>query len=255
MRAIQQISLSSTNQSDNQIWRGTANGLFWVRSAYYLAKEMEDRAKAESSKGRHCSEVWKRLWKLKVPNAEKNFIWRACHNILPTKDNLMRRKVVKDPKCPICELEIETTFHILWECPSAMDEWGVSSTFFQKSSRNGPAFIHVTEKVFQKCEEEDIKLFVGLARKLWFRRNEVVHGGLFTHPNDLVQSSIHDYEEATKKEEMGRVVEWDKEIEAWKAPQTGTFKTNWDAAINQNDGRIGLGFIVRDHLERVHICS
>jgi hypothetical protein len=57
MMAIRSIPLSSTNQEDRLIWKGTANGLFSVKSAYYLAKEMEDRNRAESSKSMHSSEV------------------------------------------------------------------------------------------------------------------------------------------------------------------------------------------------------
>lgn len=51
-------------------------------------------------------------------------------------------------------------------------------------------FSHVVEGILKSCEEEEIKLFVGLARKVWFRRNEVVHGGSFTHPNVLVQQAM-----------------------------------------------------------------
>jgi hypothetical protein len=37
-------------------------------------------------------------------------MWRACQNILPTKDNLVKRKIIQDPLCPICGLEPETSF-------------------------------------------------------------------------------------------------------------------------------------------------
>ncbi|KAG6640000.1 hypothetical protein CIPAW_10G141100 [Carya illinoinensis] len=49
------------------------------------------------------------------------FIWRACHESLPTKSNLVLRKVVEDPLCPICQRDKETTIHALWTCPSATD--------------------------------------------------------------------------------------------------------------------------------------
>ncbi|XP_059458307.1 receptor-like protein 6 [Corylus avellana] len=87
--AIQSIPLSNTHQEDVLIWRGTANGMFSVKSAYHLATEVEDRKKASSSMGLHRSNVWKRIWKLKIPSVEKNFIWRACQDILPTRDNLL----------------------------------------------------------------------------------------------------------------------------------------------------------------------
>ena len=40
-------------------------------------------------------------------------MWRACQNILPTKDNLVKRKIIQDPLYPICGLEPETSFHIM----------------------------------------------------------------------------------------------------------------------------------------------
>jgi hypothetical protein len=39
------------------------------------------------------------------------------------------------------------------------------------------------------CDEEELHLFVGIARQVWLRRNEFVHGGLFTHPTVLVQQT------------------------------------------------------------------
>ena len=173
--AIKSILLSRTNQAYFLIWRGMANSLFSIKSAYHLAKEVEDRHRAECSTGMHKSEVLKQIWRLHVPNVETIFLWRAYHDILPTREKLMSRKIVKDPLYPICGLEAETPFHILWTSPSAIDAWGVSNKKFQKSSLQGSAFIHMVEEVLQNGIEEDIKLFVGLSRQLWLRRNEMIH--------------------------------------------------------------------------------
>jgi hypothetical protein len=121
VKAIKTIPLSRTNQEDKQIWRGTTNGIFSVRSAYHLAKEEEDSKQPECSHRREDSELWGTLWELDTPNADKNFMWRACNGILPTKVNLYRRKIVQDDRCPICNLEGESVCRILWTCPSAMD--------------------------------------------------------------------------------------------------------------------------------------
>jgi hypothetical protein len=67
--------------------------------------------------------VWKILWSMDVPNAEKNFFWRACNNMLPTKENLMKKGVVSEPWCPICEREPESVIHVLRECSAAKDIW------------------------------------------------------------------------------------------------------------------------------------
>jgi hypothetical protein len=44
-----------------------------------------------------------------------------------------------------------------------------------------------------------------------------------------------------------RVATW------WKAPPppSGFLKANWDASIDNKKGRVGVGVVVRDHLERL----
>lgn len=44
----------------------------------------------------------------------KNFLWYACHEILPTRVNLHRRKIVEDALCPLCGSEEESVIHVLW---------------------------------------------------------------------------------------------------------------------------------------------
>ena len=150
VKAIKTIPLSGTNQEDRMIWRGMTSGIFSVKSTYHLAKEMKKRIKAGCSRELYNSEVWKLLWNLKVPNTEKQFIWRACNDILPIRENLHRRKIIRDPMCPICGLEVETTLHILWECPSTTDVWGVSSKRFQKSCFTEQSFFRIFEEIGRK---------------------------------------------------------------------------------------------------------
>ena len=57
--------------------------------------------------------------------------------LLPTKDNLIRRKVVKEHFCPICEKEPETVLHALWGCLVAIDMWGGGKRIFQKFTFEG----------------------------------------------------------------------------------------------------------------------
>jgi hypothetical protein len=83
-----------------------------------------------------------------MANAGKNFMWRACHNLLLTRDNLVRRKIVDDLKCPICGLDAETMFHILWACPSSMDVWSVGLRLFQKFVSPASDFLALAEGIF-----------------------------------------------------------------------------------------------------------
>ena len=58
---ILSIPVSTSMQEDVCIWGGTPNGLFSVRSAYYLHKAMEKRGMAGSSSNMGTSTVWKEI--------------------------------------------------------------------------------------------------------------------------------------------------------------------------------------------------
>jgi hypothetical protein len=41
-----------------------------------------------------------------------------------------------------------------------------------------------------RCEKEDVELFAIVARRLWLRRNDFIHGGQFTHPVQMLRDSV-----------------------------------------------------------------
>lgn len=80
-----------------------------------MVGELSTRNQSESQ--------WKALWKLKVPDSVKYFLWQACLNILPIKLNLIKKKVIDKADCLVCGVE-ETILHVMWECLVAIDVWG-----------------------------------------------------------------------------------------------------------------------------------
>ena len=181
--SIQSLPISATNQADLQIWRGIKNGVFWVRSTYHILKASELEQGAGGSSCRHKSSIWKSIWQLQIPNAEKHFLWLACHEILPTRDNICKRKVLSDPSCPICERELETTFHALWQCPLARDILSAWGKLFQKSGFAGPDFMQVVDSMLCRGNRDEVAQFVSISRRIWLRQNGLVYEGSFLHPN------------------------------------------------------------------------
>lgn len=47
----------------------------------------------------------------------------------------------------------------------------------QKLLTDGLRFIQIVENVLAKCGMDEMRIFTGIARKIWLRRNDVVHGG------------------------------------------------------------------------------
>lgn len=58
---------------------------------------------------------------MQVLGVLKTFIWKAKHNILPSKHNLKKKNIIDNFLCPIYEREEETTCHALWSCGASND--------------------------------------------------------------------------------------------------------------------------------------
>ena len=60
----------------------------------------------------------------------------------------------------------------------------------QKLPTDGMDFLQIVEKVFERCNLEEIQQFVGITSRIWLHRNDVVYGRAFVHPNVLVQGAL-----------------------------------------------------------------
>jgi ribonuclease HI len=255
--AINSIPISLLSQPDVQVWRGTSLGDFLVKSVYHLAIEIGERSMPGGSAQKEESALWKTMWKLQLPNATKIFFWRACHNLLPTKDNLLRRRVVKEPMCPICEREPETVVHAFWTCSVASDVWGSSHKLFQKFEKEGSDFMHIVNYMLRKGGVDILTIFVNLARQIWTRRNSWVHEGHFTSLNAFLKKSDEFIVEYKKANERSRPMEHTNSVDrgkTWTAPNSGWMKANWDMAINKDQDRVDIGVIIRDEKGRVVVA-
>jgi ribonuclease HI len=177
------------------------------------------------------------------------FLWQASHNLLPTKVNLMRRGVVKEIMCPICLREEESIEHSIWTCLLAADVWCCGPISLQKSHGQGLCFAELLEMVINRCSRKEVELFAVMARRIWLRRNDVVHGGFLTHPSRVIAEAVTALEdfhrvngEQTSERRLIAVVEETR----WQPPQGNMIKINWDAAIDNKNGVVGVGVIARD---------
>jgi hypothetical protein len=220
-----------------------------VKSAYHMARASVVQASGECSRALENCKLWNDLWTLKVPAVVKVFLWKACNNLLPTQENLFKRKVSSDPLCPICGVEVETISHILWSCPSSSDVWGACSKKIQKCSIAAMDFTQMLGQLLVKMEKEDIEFLATVARRIWLRRNSFVFGGDFLPPNCLIKNATEAWEEFYAAEQKVPTAEVHSPVcpvPTWKAPPWGVFKINWDAAIDKSSKMMGVGVIVRD---------
>ena len=55
----------------------------------------------------------------------KHFLWHACPNLLPTKQNLKKRKILIGDGCDFCVGNQENMLHCLWDCVALRVVWDV----------------------------------------------------------------------------------------------------------------------------------
>ena len=85
---------------DVVVWLHNRDGNYSVKSGYHVARNvLREWAKCSIVLGQ---QIWKKLWKVRVPNKMKVFAWRACHEILPTRVNLVKRNIIRDNICHCC---------------------------------------------------------------------------------------------------------------------------------------------------------
>jgi hypothetical protein len=241
------LPMSRYNCPDRMIWRVTKTSDFTVQSAYFLEKERKVSEKGESSNRFGDDNYWRTLWGLKIPNAAKVFLWRACNNILPTKENLLRKGITKDGLCLICGQYTETVQHILWECISVEDVWGACKRIFQKSSVSRHYFSELFGGMIKRCGGDDLAVFAIIAWRIWHRRNGVLHGEGFIHPNQLVIDAEEFSRQFTEARVAAPQVSVTEAPAKWLAPAFGRYKVNWDIALGESQNRMGVGVIVRDY--------
>ncbi|KAK2637920.1 hypothetical protein Ddye_025715 [Dipteronia dyeriana] len=142
---------------------------------------------------------WKNFWKLNVPSKIKVFLWKVCHDWIPTNFNLARRRVHIDGLCSFYKISMETTFHALWECnrlKKTRREWLVQVSAIGVDPNN---FFDYIFNYFYKISRDQKELFCVVVWRIWFGRNSHLYGSMPVDLSDTIRWSkkfLQDYQSA-----------------------------------------------------------
>ena len=100
------IPLSRTPVEDKIIWPFTPSGNYTVNSGSKFLNKLNSMFDSADNPQQQ-NEVWNLIWGLNVPNKVRNFMWQVCKEAIPTKHNLMRRKILNEDRCEHCGVEAE----------------------------------------------------------------------------------------------------------------------------------------------------
>ncbi|KAJ0087890.1 hypothetical protein Patl1_32318 [Pistacia atlantica] len=161
-------------------------------SAYHLQVESQLSSRGQSSSAANENKKWKKLWKLPITNAEKLFLWKACQDILPTKCNLVKKRVIEDPFCSFCCSEEEDVLHALWGCAATKDIWSSYSLTFQKMNDNFIDFRELVMFFLSELEEKHLVEFGVVVSKIWQRRNELTFKQHLSTPSQIIHHATQE---------------------------------------------------------------
>ena len=116
------------------------------------------------------------IWKLNFPNKIKHFMWRACKNILPTKNRLKVRGMGLEDCCAVCGLS-ETSGHTLRGCEFAKKVWSTTKIKLPWLPDPLRDFIDLVWVVMESHSNIDWVKFAVIAWSLCNNRNTIVNGG------------------------------------------------------------------------------
>ena len=119
----------------------------------------------------------------------KVFAWRACHEILPTRASLAKRKIITENTCRCCRQAPETVVHAILDSSAAHDVRARSSTVMQKCSTNFTDFMQLFEVLMDRLDVAGMELFLIQAWTVWNQRNVLEHGKQMKDPRWLNRSS------------------------------------------------------------------
>ncbi|WOK98069.1 hypothetical protein Cni_G06780 [Canna indica] len=63
------------------------------------------------------------MWRRSCPEAISVMSWLVMNQRLPTKDRLIARGILVDPRCSLCESKDETLNHLLSKCHFTTKGW------------------------------------------------------------------------------------------------------------------------------------
>ncbi|KAK6153378.1 hypothetical protein DH2020_013017 [Rehmannia glutinosa] len=245
-KSIYSIPICSTRRGDKLVWHHSKDGKYQVKSGYKISKNLKECSDHTSSSSHRNRRIWKWLWALSVPTKNKVFLWRVCHNIIPTKLALAKRGVGLNPMCQRCGLDFETMEHAFRDCSWVEFFWAASPLRIRLPTieRRG-SLTDWIERLAERKDPDSDNMVAMLLWSVWWARNELVFKGRTIEHHQLYTQATSRLEEHHQSAVLLSHENKMKANEVWSPPAHGYVKINSDASIMTDEGA-GMGVVIRD---------
>jgi ribonuclease HI len=231
---------------DHLVWDDDMNGNYSVKSGYNLL--LEPTIAAVTTQGK---EDWKWIWKIQAPPKAKHLLWRICKGCLPTRVRLQEKHVQCPVICPLCELEEEDDWHVIYGCESSKIAWhgagllDVIAPYNQQNCTVKECILHMC----RNASRSDAGKAAMLIWILWSNRNNCVWNHEKETEQQLGYRSLCLWFEwsIVQREYYGDVHQVPQQQLIWQPPPRDKLKCNVDVGIHNEERKSSNGWCVRDH--------
>ncbi|KAK8673098.1 hypothetical protein V6N13_111454 [Hibiscus sabdariffa] len=237
---------AKSRPSDELVWRCDSTGVYSPKSGYRLLSESAIHHQSLSLEAYSSLfySFFSSLWELQVPAKCKIFMWRLMHNFIPTFANLCFRKLAVRNLCPLCELHVDTTAHMLFSC-----------TFTQQilSLVGLPSIITVHNQDFTanfatwflQADKKNKQVIVLTFWTIWFARNNLIHEGTVCSVTKVSTFVLAYLRELDSIAALAIPAKLSKDVK-WIPPVGDFVKLNFDASFDSALKASVSGIIARD---------
>ncbi|KAG8374339.1 hypothetical protein BUALT_Bualt11G0121400 [Buddleja alternifolia] len=255
---IMKIRIPTCLEPRRALWIPSTSGKFTVSSSYF-----EDQHQRFLETKKEEPGFWKRLWKAKIHDRFKMFLWRVALDILPTGTKLHRFIRNITPRCVLCGGEIsESANHLFLSCQFSRAVWWRSKWGLRLNQFSNGTLIHWINFILDKenpihsSEEmhtEFLNFAVIIMDLTWRTRNDIIHG----KPSDSVESVVRKAETINIDHSSIQIARLrlnprPADDPRWIPPMNTNFSVSVDATF-QNDSMCS-GIFVKNHEDSVVFC-
>lgn len=249
------LRISPTAKQDLLGWHYNEDGLYTVRSGYWLGTHLPTNTPPVPIQG--SAALKQRLWKTKAPTKLKHFLWRLLSGCLATGNNLKRRHITPNDQCRRCCVAKETEKHVFFECPYAVGIWRASGVANNIITSPLTSLEEKVEACLQYSFSTQLTHFqdlpIWILWRLWRSRNMLIFQQKDWNWRTVMRYAKEDASEWRRCEPMeiqprtsGRRNYMGADQVKWKCPPLGWKKCNTDGTFNHPTIRGTAGWIIRD---------
>jgi hypothetical protein len=254
---VNQVSIPMELCHDSLLWQHTDSGNLDLKEAYNFKMPQYQELS------------WTKIvWSSDIPPSKSLMVWRLMHDKMPTDENLMIRGCTIPSMCSLCNKQVETTFHIFFQCDLAIKLWS-----WLAGCLNITIQFTTMEDMWKLCElnwspQSKITLtaaLINLLNTIWYVRNQarfnsnliswrsaislIIANTSLTgnHSKKISSNSIRDFSflKLFNISIHHPRAPFLKEV-LWHPPLMNWYKCNIDGASNGNPGNASCGGIFRN---------